>query len=151
LAVIFLAMMVAPVLAFGPINAENNKNIHSKSATRVGIWTQPTGLTFPNKLGEGVFKRWETVDGERRTLMRLDAAEVNIGNAVDGSEWAFPVGDNKDVCFEILLNAPTRWVYLDTEGYYNMLRGNNYGIFPASVISGWFPEGVYFKADIVGK
>ena len=144
-------MLITPVLAFGPLNPENNKNILSKSDTRVGIWTQPTGLTAPNKLGEGVFKRWETVNGEKRTLMRLDAAEVNIGNAVDGSDWVWPSPGDEDEVFEMLLNAPTRWVYLSKSGYCNMLLGNGYMTVGAKMISGWFPDGVYFKANVVGK
>ena len=83
--------------------------------------------------------------------MRLDAANVNIGNAVDGSEWNFPIGDNEDVCLEMLLNAPTTWVYLSKAGYYNYLRAHNYAPAGANLISGWFPEGVYFKVDIIGK
>ena len=83
--------------------------------------------------------------------MRLDAAEVNIGNAVDGSDWVWPRPGDEEEAFEMLLNAPTRGVYRSKAGYYNMLLGNGYMIGGAKMISGWFPEGVYFKADGVGK
>ena len=151
--VLVIAMLVAPVLAFGPINPpeDKNKNTLSSSETSVTIWTKPTADLFPSKLGEGVFKNWRTrEDGTKTTYTRLDAAKVNIGNAEDGSAWTFPVND-PEASFELLLNAETKWVYLSMEGYYNMLLGNGYPPGAAGVISGWFPEGVYFKATVVGK
>lgn len=149
-----LAMLATPVLAFGPIKPateEKNKNALSTSEFRVTIWTKPTGDPFPMKLGEGVFKSWRTSeDGTKTTYTRLDAAQVNIGNAEDGSAWTFPVND-PDATFELLVNAETKWVYLSMEGYYNMLLGNGYPPMVSGWISAWFPEGVYFKATVVGK
>jgi len=146
-----VAMMVTPVLAFGPTKAENNKNIVYQAEDQVWMWNQLTGDVMPSKPCEGVFQEWgHTITGGKFRLMRLDAARVNIGNAVDGSSLPFPP-DNPGPTFGMLLTAETRWVYLNQAGYYNLMRGFGFPAGQAAMISSWFPEGVYFKADVLGN
>ncbi|MFC1487780.1 hypothetical protein ACFLRN_08865 [Thermoproteota archaeon] len=138
---LFVAILVTPVMAIGPTNAKNNKNLVLQDGNQVWM-----------KHGDRVFQEWN-VDalGLKIRLMRLDASKVNIGNAEDASDWVI-VPMTPSATFVKLLMAETRWVYFDYEAMYNLLRG--FGMPPgfANMVRAPFdPLGCYYKADIVGK
>jgi hypothetical protein len=148
--VLFISMMVAPVLA-GPLKvpAGKNKNINEamRTETQVYLWTNPYGS----------FKEFSS-NGYKWTLMRKNASQCSIGGAVDASDWTFPDPDpegptphpmSSSMAFTMLVNAESRWVYLDQAGAYNLLLAFFNSTVSAAVISGQFPEGVYFKADMI--
>ena len=136
-------MMVTPVLA-GPLKVPEgkNKNINEmmRTETQVYLWTNPYGS----------FKEFYS-NGYKWTLMRRNASQCSIGGAVDGSEWDYTTGP---IAFVRLLQADSRWVYFDQDGMYNILVAFGFPTVPidfAAMISSQFPEGVYFKADWIGK
>lgn len=160
---LFVAMIVSPVFAFGPINPEQGKNknrLHgitdNPEIISVTNWNQ---IIEPGTLPRaGVFKSWMIVKetGQKATYQRLHADRFHIGNAVDGTDlpfdnywgtdWNDPVG-----AFMELANAGN-WVYLDSDAYQSYLRAYGYSPIAAYWISHMYtPEGAYFKATIVGK
>lgn len=91
----------------------------------------------------GIFQEWNTFgSGVSYRLMGQSASKVNIGDAVDASDWTFPVNQSS-TCFEMLRMADNKWVYLDQEGMYNLLLG--FGFLPgmAAGVSGGFLDGIY--------
>jgi hypothetical protein len=148
-AMMFIAMMITPVLA-GPLKvpAGKNKNINEamRTETQVYLWTNPYGS----------FKEFSS-NGYKWTLMRKNASQCSIGGAVDASDWTFPDPDSEGPtpwpisssrAFMMLVNAESRWVYLDQAGAYNLLLAFFGNSGAAAMISSQFPEGVYFKADM---
>jgi hypothetical protein len=140
-------MMVTPVLA-GPLKVPEgkNKNINEdmRTETQVYLWTNPYGS----------FKEFSS-NGYKWTLMRRNASQCSIGGAVDASDWVFPHPpstphpQSSGMCFMMLVNAESRWVYLNQESMYNLLYGFFGNPVAAAMISSQFPEGVYFKADMI--
>lgn len=169
---LFIAMMVSPVLAFGPINVPDGKNKNRLGGvTTMGVthWNQ---IIEPGTLPrDGVFKSWATTEtGQKWTYQRLDAADVNIGNAIDGSSLDFdqhweqiedPTDPNyrdtvwydQEGAYNELLNAGNnKWIWLDRATYRSYLRAVGYTFGAAWFISGFFAEeGAYFKVNVVGK
>ena len=135
---LFVAMLVAPVLAIGPTNPEKNKNTFGED-----------NQVFMFNPG-GVLQEWNDVGVLKYRLMRHNASNVNKGNAVDASLWPFPVNQT-GTTFVMLLTAETRWVYVDQTGMYNLLRGFGFPVPAAAFISSEHPDGAYYKVDIVGK
>ena len=148
-ATMFIAMMITPVLA-GPLKvpAGKNKNINEamRTETQVYLWTNAYGS----------FKEFSS-NGYKWTLMRKNASQCSIGGAVDASDWPFPDPNSPStpwpmssgISFMMLVNAESRWVYLDQAGAYNLLLAFFNSTVSATVISSQFPEGVYFKADMI--
>jgi len=138
---LFTVMMVTPVLA-GPLKVPlgKNKNINEdmRSETQVYLWTNPYGS----------FKEfyYNSETGLKWTLMRRNASQCSIGGAVDGSEWDYITGP---IAFVRLLQADSRWVYFDQDGMYNILVAFGFPPAFAEPVSSQFPEGVYFKADMI--
>jgi hypothetical protein len=137
-----LVMLVTPVLA-GPLKVPvgKNKNINEgmpPSETTVYLWTNPGGS----------FKEfyYNSETGLKWTLMRRNASQCSIGGAVDGSDWDYSTGP---IAFVRLLQADSRWVYFDQDGMYNILVAFGFPPVFAGIVSSQFPEGVYFKADII--
>lgn len=139
-ALMFVVMLVTPVLAIGPKKAKNNKNLIMQSETSVWMFNS----------GE-IFQEWfsNKTLGIKYRLMRQNASKVNIGNAVDASGWTFPANQS-GACFVMLLNAETRWVYLNQTGMYNLLVGFGFPTGMATIMSGQHSDGIYYKADMVG-
>ena len=167
---LFVAMMVTPVLAFGPVNVPDGKNknrLGGVTTTGVTHWNQITN-GLPR---DGIFKSWRTSEsGQKTTYQRIDAADANIGNAIDGSSIDFDqyweqVEDPEDPdyrdtiwydqegAFNELLNAGNnKWIWLDRATYRSYLRAFGYTFGGAMFISGFFTgEGAYFKVNVVGK
>ena len=144
---LFVVMMITPVLA-GPLKVPTgkNKNINEamRTETQVYLWTNPYGS----------FKEFFS-NGYKWTLMRKNASQCSIGGAVDASDWTFPdpavTGhpQSSGIAFMMLVNAESRWVYLNQAGIYNLLLAFFGDSGSAAFISGQFPEGVYFKADMI--
>jgi hypothetical protein len=151
-ALMFIAMMITPVLA-GPLKVPKgkNKNINEamRTETQLYLWTNPYGS----------FKEffYNSTTGYKWTLMRKNASQCSIGGAVDASDWPFPDPNSPStpwpmssgISFMMLVNAESRWVYLDQAGAYNLLLAFFNSTVSATVISSQFPEGVYFKADMI--
>jgi hypothetical protein len=147
---LFTVMMVTPVLA-GPLKVPEgkNKNINEmmRTETQVYLWTNPYGS----------FKEFSS-NGYKWTLMRRNASQCSIGGALDASDWTFPDPDpagptphpmSSAMAFMMLVNAESRWVYLNQAGAYNLLLAFFGDPVSAAFISSQFPEGVYFKADMI--
>ena len=147
---LFAVLMVTPVLA-GPfkVPAGKNKNINEdmRSETQLYLWTNPYGSLNEFYYNSETKMKW--------TLMRRNASQCSIGGAEDGSEWDYSTGP---IAFVRLLQADSRWVYFDQDGMYNILAAFGFStdvtqppyVDMAAIVSSQFPEGVYFKADIMG-
>jgi hypothetical protein len=144
---VFAVMMVTPVLA-GPLKVPEgkNKNINEmmRTETQVYLWINTYG-SFKEFYSNEI--KW--------TLMRRNASQCRIGGAVDASDWSFPdpalTGHpmSSMIAFGMLVDTG-KWVYLNQPGAYNLLLAFFGDPGSAAFISSQFPEGVYFKADIMG-
>jgi hypothetical protein len=143
---LFAVMMITPVLA-GPLKvpAGKNKNINELMRTETQVYL------FTNSYGS--FKEFYS-NGYKWTLMRKSASQCSIGGAVDASDWDFPHPpltphpQSSALCFNMLVDTG-KWVYLNQAGAYNLLYGFFGNPDAAAMISSQFPEGVYFKADMI--
>jgi hypothetical protein len=149
LTVFFLAMLVAPVLAFGPSKATNNKNLvhlqvdEETGSSQVWMWNQPTGDEEPLKPANGVFQEWifngET--GFKFRLWRKDASRCKIGNAIE-------IPPETASIMMVMANRP-RWCYLSQDAYYHFLS-----LMPGldeNVIAPYFPDGIYMRITFPGE
>ena len=143
---LFVVMLITPVIA-GPLKVPigKNKNINEamRTETQVYLWTNPYGS----------FKEFFS-NGYKWTLMRKNASQCSIGGAVDASDWTFPDPNvtghpqSSGIAFMMLVDTG-KWVYLNNDGAYNLLLAFFGDPGTAAFISSQFPEGVYFKADMI--
>lgn len=127
-----VAMLITPVLAIGPQNAENNQNVDFPS---YGV-----ALESPS----GMNQEW--VNGINKHLMWIDAKEFKINNA-------FVVTAISQVS-----EMENKWLFFSAIIYGDWLAFV-YGAAPGTPaykgIHMWaltnYPEGVYYREVLVGK
>jgi hypothetical protein len=149
-ALIFAAIMIAPVTAIGPMKSPVGKNKNIGARFPVG---EPVSTSVWVFTGHGLFKEYydNRASGVKYKLMRQNASICGIGGAVDGSDWDF-TAVNTGGAFMMLVHADSRWVYFSYEGMINLLS-NGFGMpfgMALSVASG-HPDGAYYKADMIGS
>jgi hypothetical protein len=131
-ALLATGVLIAPAMAIGPMDSNNNPNTIFPSPIQVQ-------LTSPS----GIFNEWiqNSPFGVPVHIQRKDAAEFNIGNAVDGTELTFPTD---------LVLYENKWIFLTQQEYYNLLI--SIGLPPSyvQVVVAPFTEGVYWRANYVG-
>ena len=137
---LFVAMMIAPVLAVGPIkaNIDKNKNLvyYRERETGITVRMINQGAVFHEWINPTTYREWH--------LQRRDASKVNIGNAIEGQ---FVTITNNVAVFQEYEN---KWLYLTQEQYTNMLQGFGFPQAAAEGVAAGFPEGVYFKVNFIG-
>jgi len=123
-----VAMLATPVLAIGPINAENNPNIM--------FLPDGVGLKLPSHMSQ----QWYQAGGKH--LMIKDAREFKINNAlVVTSISQATQNENKWLFFSVPMFA--QWVVLHSPGMpYPVALG---------VVTATWPQGVYYREVFVGK
>lgn len=126
LAVLAVVMIVTPVMAIGPENAENNPwRVIALGGTNVQIW-----------LPSGVMNEWinnPAFPGPIRVQIK-DAAKFQIKNAI--------IATNPGMVFA----TENQWFYLD-QGLFAALLGA-VGADPAIALG--YPSGAYMKLVYVG-
>ena len=127
-ALLAVAMLATPVLAIGPINAENNPNII--------FLTDGVGLKLPSDMSQ----QWYQAGGKH--LMIKDAGEFKINNAlVVTSISQVAQNENRWLFFSVPMFA--QWVVLHSPGMpYPVALG---------VVTATWPQGVYYREVFVGK
>jgi len=132
LVAVFIAMLIAPAMAIGPIDAENNPNTVFPSPIQVQLTS-----------ASGIFNEWIQTSpfGVPVHIQRKNAAEFNIGNAVDGTELTFPT----DLAF-----YENKWIFLTQQEYYNLLISIGLPEAYAQAVVAPFTEGVYWRANYIG-
>ena len=121
------AMLATPVLAIGPINAENNPNII--------FLADGVGLKLPSHMSQ----QWYQAGGKH--LMIKDAREFKINNAlVVTSISQAAQNENKWLFFSVPMFA--EWLVLHV--------GMPYPVALGFVTATW-PQGVYYREVFVGK
>ena len=125
--VMAVAMLATPVLAIGPINAENNPNVM--------FLPDGVGLTLPSNVSQ----QWYQAAGKH--LMIKDARYFKINNALvvtDISQGA--QNENKWLFFSVPMFA--QWIVLHMGLPYEAALG---------LVTATWPQGVYYREVFVGK
>ena len=126
-ALLAVATLATPVLAIGPINAENNPNIM--------FLTDGVGLKLPSHMSQ----QWYQAGGKH--LMIKDAREFKINNAlVVTSISQVAQNENKWLFFSVPMFA--QWLVLH--------GGIPYPVAFGIVAANW-PQGLYYREVFVGQ
>jgi hypothetical protein len=123
-----IAVLASPVLAIGPTNVPENKNLN---LLREGIHTQ---IWLPS----GVMNEWIVFPGVGELKVTLkDAAKFQIQTAI-------PLSMPADI--EIYASTDNQWFYLSQNdfGTFLLITGGN----PA--VADPYEEGVYIKGNLLG-
>jgi hypothetical protein len=139
-ALMFAAMMVAPVAAAGPIkaNIDKNKNLvfYNESPSSIMVRLINQGAVMHEWINPATTREWH--------LQRRDASKVNIGNALEGQF------DTVQANLPVFLEYENKWLYLTQDQYSNMLQGFGFTEEVADGVASGFPDGVYFKVNFIG-
>jgi hypothetical protein len=126
-ALMALAMLATPVLAIGPINAENNPN----------VMFLPDGVGL--KLPSDVSHNWYQAVGKHLTIK--DAREFKINNAFVVTDISQVSGmENKWVFFSVPMFA--QWFALHLGVPYPVALG---------IVTANWPQGLYYREVFVGQ
>jgi len=126
-ALLAVATLATPVLAIGPINAENNPNIM--------FLTDGVGLKLPSHVSQ----QWYQAGGKH--LMIKDAREFKINNALVVTSMSQAAqNENRWLFFSVPMFA--QWVALHLEIPYPVALG---------IVTANWPQGVYYREVFVGK
>jgi hypothetical protein len=129
LALMAVAMLVAPALAIGPLKAENkNPNLT--------VYTAPEGSVTQMSLESGTMKIWvNTPNGDAVKLHILDASKAHIGNAITDLTSYEPSASEYE----------NKWVYITQEQLATLFTFFGFD----STLTSLYPEGFYAKANYV--
>ncbi len=124
--ILAVAMLASPVLAIGPINAENNPNIM--------FLPDGVGLKLPSDMSQ----QWYQAGGKH--LMIKDAGEFKINNALVVTSIS-QVAQNEN-----------KWLFFSVPMFAQWMAEHTTMPYPVALImvtANW-PQGVYYREVFVG-